>query len=155
MAEKEKSEEVFKVDTGNEEKVVEVEQDFDTPEDDGVVLDSTTGKGLEDVHIPDNMRAPQFEGGRTVRIMMNEKYGFPHGIQITAGIANHKPQLVGKPSDVQRIEIPDDDIIIEIGGEILWKASEEGFPDTERGPEWVTEILNKVVGEEEEAKVLN
>ena len=24
---------------------------------------------------------------------MNEKYGFPHGIQITAGIANHKPQL--------------------------------------------------------------
>ena len=82
--------------------------------------------------------------------MMNEKYGFPHGIQITAGIANHKPQLVGKPSDVQRIEIPDDDIIIEIGGEILWRASEDGFPDTQRGPEWVSEILNKVVGTESE-----
>ena len=148
MAEKEKSEEVFKVDTGNEEKTVEVEQDFDTPED-GVVFDSSTGKGMEGVVIPENMRAPVFEGGRTVRIMMNEKYGFPHGIQLTAGIANHKPQLVGKPSDVQRMSIPDDDIIIEINGEILWRASEDGFPDTQRGPEWVTEILNKVVGEEE------
>ena len=27
--------------------------------------------------------------------------------------------------------------------------SEDGFPDTQRGPEWVTEILNKVVGTEE------
>ena len=147
MAEEEKSEEVFKVDTGDDEKVVEVEQDF---EDDGVVIDTSTGRGMENMEIPENMRAPVFEGGRTVRILMNEKYGFPHGIQITAGIANHKPQLVGKPSDVQRLEIPDDDIIIEIGGEILWRASEDGFPDTQQGPEWVTEILNKVVGTEEE-----
>ena len=151
MAEEEKSEEVFKVDTGDEEKTVEVEQDFDTPEhDDGVVLDTSTGKGLEGIEIPEKMRAPVFEGGKTVRIMMNEKYGFPHGIQLTAGIANHKPQLIGKPSDVQKIEIPEDDIIIEVGGEILWRASEDGFPDTQRGPEWVTEILNKVVGVEEE-----
>ena len=147
MAEEEKTEEVFKVDTeeNTEDKTVKV----DTEEDDGVVLDTSTGKGLENMEIPDSMRAPVFEGGRTVRIMMNEKYGFPHGIQLTAGIANHKPQLVGKPSDVQRIEIPDDDIIIEVGGEILWRASEDGFPDTQTGPEWVTEILNKVVGQEE------
>ena len=145
------AEETFKVNTeeNTEDKSVKVEQDFDTPEDDGVVLDTSTGKGLENMEIPENMRAPAFEGGRKVRIFMNEKYGFPHGIQITAGIANHKPQLVGKPSDVQRIEIPDDDIIIEVGGEILWRASEDGFPDTQRGPEWVTEILNKVVGQEE------
>ena len=145
-------EEVFKVDTeeNTEDKTVKVDQDFDTPEDDGVVLDTSTGKGMENMEIPDKMRAPAFEGGKTVRIMMNEKYGFPHGIQITAGIANHKPQLVGKPSDVQKLEIPDDDIIIEVSGEILWRASEDGFPDTQRGPEWVTEILNKVVGTEEE-----
>ena len=146
-------EEVFKVDTekNTEDKTVKVDQDFDTElKDDGIVFDTSTGKGLENMEIPEKMRAPVFEGGRTVRIMMNEKYGFPHGIQITAGIANHKPQLVGKPSDVQRIEIPDDDIIIEVGGEILWRASEDGFPDTQRGPEWVTEILNKVVGQEEE-----
>jgi hypothetical protein len=146
-------EEVFKVDTeeNTEDKSVKVDQDFDTElEDDGVVLDTSTGKGLENMEIPENMRAPVFEGGRTVRVLMNEKYGFPHGIQITAGISNHKPQLVGKPSDVQRMEIPDDDIIIEVGGEILWRASEDGFPDTQRGPEWVTEILNKVVGQEEE-----
>ena len=145
-------EEVFKVDTeeNTEDKPVKVDQDFDTPEDDGVVFDTSTGKGLENMEIPDRMRAPAFEGGRTVRVLMNEKYGFPHGIQITAGISNHKPQLVGKPSDVQRMEIPDDDIIIEVGGEILWRASEDGFPDTQRGPEWVTEILNKVVGQEEE-----
>jgi len=147
MAEEEKTEEVFKVDTeeNTEDKTVKV----DTEEDDGVVLDTSTGKGLENMEIPDSMRAPVFEGGRTVRILMNEKYGFPHGIQLTAGIANHKPQLVGKPSDVQRIEIPDDDIIIEVSGEILWRASEDGFPDTQTGPEWVTEILNKVVGQEE------
>ncbi len=147
MAEEEKTEEVFKVDTeeNTEDKTVKV----DTEEDDGVVFDTSTGMGMENMEIPEKMRAPVFEGGRTVRIMMNEKYGFPHGIQITAGIANHKPQLVGKPSDVQRLEIPDDDIIIEIGGEILWRASEDGFPDTQRGPEWVTEILNKVVGQEE------
>ena len=140
-------EEVFKVDTeeNTEDKIIKVEADSE----DGVVLDTSTGKGMENVVIPENMQAPVFEGGKTVRIMMNEKYGFPHGIQITAGIANHKPQLVGKPSDVQRIEIPDDDIIIDIGGEILWRASEDGFPDTQRGPEWVTEILNKVVGQEE------
>jgi len=150
MAEEEKSEEVFKVNTGDEEKTIEVEQDFDTPEDDGVVLDTSTGKGLENMEIPENMRAPVFEGGRTVRILMNEKYGFPHGIQITAGIANHKPQLVGKPSDVEKHSISEDDIIIEVGGEILWRASEDGFPDTQRGPEWVTEILNKVVGTESE-----
>ena len=101
------------------------------------------------MEIPESMRAPTFEGGRKVRIFMNEQYGFPHGIQITAGIANHKPQLVGKPSDVERHSIPDDDIVIEIDGEILWRASEDGFPDTQRGPEWVTEILNKVVGTEE------
>ena len=140
-------EEVFKVDTeeNTEDKIIKVEVDSE----DGVVLDTSTGKGMENVVIPENMQAPVFEGGKTVRIMMNEKYGFPHGIQITAGIANHKPQLVGKPSDGQRIEIPDDDIIIEVGGEILWRASEDGFPDTQRGPEWVTEILNKVVGQEE------
>ena len=152
MAEEEKSkEEVFKVDTGDKEKTIEVDQDFvaTKDKDNSIVLDTSTGKGMEHMEIPEKMRAPEFEGGRTVRVLMNEKYGFPHGIQITAGIANHKPQLVGKPSDVQRIEIPDDDIIIEIGGEILWKASEDGFPDTQRGPDWVTEILNKVVGVEE------
>ena len=150
--EKEKSEEVFRVDTSasdSEDQTVKVEQDFDTPEDDGVVFDTSTGKGLENMEIPENMRAPAFEDGRKVRIFMNEKYGFPHGIQITAGIANHKPQLVGKPSDVERHEIPEDDIVIEINGEILWRASEDGFPDTQQGPEWVTEILNKVVGTEE------
>ena len=135
----EMAEETFKVDT---EKEIE-------KEDDSIVLDTSTGKGLENMEIPESMRAPAFEGGRKVRIFMNEQYGFPHGIQITAGIANHKPQLVGKPSDVERHEIPDDDIVIEIDGEILWRASEDGFPDTQRGPEWVTEILNKVVGTEE------
>ena len=133
------AEETFKVDT---EKEIE-------KEDDSIVLDTSTGKGLENMEIPESMRAPAFEDGRKVRIFMNENYGFPHGIQITAGIANHKPQLVGKPSDVERHEIPDDDIVIEIDGEILWRATEDGFPDTQRGPEWVTEILNKVVGTEE------
>ena len=156
-----KEEEVFKVDTeeNTEDKTVKVEQDFEESEneDDGVVLDTSTGKGLENMEIPDSMRAPVFEGGRTVRIYMNEKYGFPHGIQITAGIANHKPQLVGKPSDVQKMEIPEDDIIIEVGADIVWRASVDGFPDTQRGPEWVTEILNKVVGTEdvEDAEVIN
>ena len=134
------AEETFKVDT---EKEIE-------KEDDKIVLDTSTGKGLQNMEIPESMRAPAFEGGRKVRIFMNEQYGFPHGIQITAGIANHKPQLVGKPSDVERHSIPDDDIVIEIDGEILWRASEDGFPDTQRGPEWVTEILNKVVGTEDE-----
>ena len=148
----EMAEETFKVNTeeNTEDKSVKVEQDFDTPEDDGVVLDTSTGKGLQNMEIPESMRAPAFEDGRKVRIFMNENYGFPHGIQITAGIANHKPQLVGKPSDVERHSIPDDDIVIEIDGEILWRASEDGFPDTQRGPEWVTEILNKVVGTEDE-----
>ena len=148
------AEETFKVNTeeNTEDKSVKVEKDFDTPEEenDGVVLDTSTGKGLENMEIPENMRAPAFEDGRKVRIFMNEQYGFPHGIQITAGIANHKPQLVGKPSDVERHSIPDDDIVIEIDGEILWRASEDGFPDTQQGPEWVTEILNKVVGTEDE-----
>ena len=146
------AEETFKVDTEKEveDKAVKVEQDFDSPEeDDSVILDTSTGKGLENIEIPEKMRAPTFEDSRKVRIFMNEQYGFPHGIQITAGIANHKPQLVGKPSDVERHSIPDDDIVIEIDGEILWRASEDGFPDTQRGPEWVTEILNKVVGTEE------
>ena len=134
------AEETFKVDT---EKEIE-------KEDDKIVLDTSTGKGLQNMEIPESMRAPAFEDGRKVRIFMNEQYGFPHGIQITAGIANHKPQLVGKPSDVERHSIPDDDIVIEIDGEILWRASEDGFPDTQRGPEWVTEILNKVVGTEDE-----
>ena len=134
------AEETFKVDT---EKEIE-------KEDDKIVLDTSSGKGMENMEIPESMRAPAFEGGRKVRIFMNEQYGFPHGIQITAGIANHKPQLVGKPSDVERHSIPDDDIVIEIDGEILWRASEDGFPDTQRGPEWVTEILNKVVGTEDE-----
>ena len=133
------AEETFKVDT---EKEIE-------KEDDSIVLDTSTGKGLQNMEIPESMRAPTFEGGRKVRIFMNEQYGFPHGIQITAGIANHKPQLVGKPSDVERHSIDEDDIVIEIDGEILWRASEDGFPDTQRGPEWVTEILNKVVGTEE------
>ena len=133
------AEETFKVDT---EKEIE-------KEDDSIVLDTSTGKGLQNMEIPESMRAPAFEGTRKVRIFMNEQYGFPHGIQITAGIANHKPQLVGKPSDVERHSIDEDDIVIEIDGEILWRASEDGFPDTQRGPEWVTEILNKVVGTEE------
>ena len=153
MAEEEKSEEVFKVDTSasdSEEQTIKVEQDIDSSADvDSVVLDTSTGKGLENMEIPENMRAPAFEGGRKVRIFMNDKYGFPHGIQLTAGIANHKPQLVGKPSDVERHQIDDDDIVIEINGEILWRASDDGFPDTQQGPEWVTEILNKVVGTEE------
>ena len=155
-------EEVFKVDTGgsdSEDQTIKVEQDIEEPEkeDDGVVLDTSTGKGLENMEIPDSMRAPVFEGGKSVRIYMNEKYGFPHGIQITAGIANHKPQLVGKPSDVEKMEIPEDDIIIEVGADIVWRASVDGFPDTQRGPEWVTEILNKVVGTEdvEDAEVIN
>ena len=146
------AEETFKVNTEEEveDKAVKVEQDSDSPEEvDSIVLDTSTGKGLQNMEIPESMRAPAFEDGRKVRIFMNEKYGFPHGIQITAGIANHKPQLVGKPSDVERHSIPDDDIVIEIDGEILWRASEDGFPDTQRGPEWVTEILNKVVGTEE------
>ena len=146
------AEETFKVNTEEEveDKVVKVEQDSDSlEEDDSIVLDTSTGKGLQNMEIPESMRAPAFEDGRKVRIFMNEQYGFPHGIQITAGIANHKPQLVGKPSDVERHSIPDDDIVIEIDGEILWRASEDGFPDTQRGPEWVTEILNKVVGTEE------
>ena len=135
------AEETFKVDT---------EENFDSPEeDDSIVLDTSTGKGMKNMEIPESMRAPAFEGGRKVRIFMNEQYGFPHGIQITAGIANHKPQLVGKPSDVERHSIPDNDIVIEVDGEILWRASEDGFPDTQQGPEWVTEILNKVVGTEE------
>ena len=153
------AEDTFKVDTGDEETTVSVERDFEEPEkeDEGVVLDTSTGKGLENMEIPDSMRAPAFEGGRSVRIYMNEKYGFPHGIQITAGIANHKPQLIGKPSDVQKMEIPEDDIIIEVGADIVWRASVDGFPDTQRGPEWVTEILNKVVGTEdvEDAEVIN
>ena len=142
----EKTEEVFKVDTeeNTEDKTVKV----DTEEDDSIVLDTSTGKGLGNMEIPEHMRAPAFEDGKKVRIFMNEQYGFPHGIQITAGIANHKPQLVGKPSDVERHTIDEDDIVIEIGGEILWRASEDGFPDTQKGPEWVTEILNKVVGTE-------
>ena len=146
------AEETFKVNTeeNTEDKSVKVEKDFDTPEDDGLVLDTSTGKGMENMEIPESMRAPAFEGGRKVRIFMNEQYGFPHGIQITAGIANHKPQLIGKPSDVEKHSIDDDDIVIEIDGEILWRASEDGFPDTQRGPEWVTEILNKVVGTEDE-----
>ena len=134
------AEETFKVDT---EKEIE-------KEDDSIVLDTSTGKGLQNMEIPESMRAPAFEDGRKVRIFMNEQYGFPHGIQITAGIANHKPQLVGKPSDVERHEIPEDDIVIEINGEILWSASDDGFPDTQEGPGWVTEILNKVVGTEDE-----
>ena len=137
------AEETFKVDT---EKEIEKEED-------GIVLDTSTGKGLQNMEIPESMRAPAFEGGRKVRIFMNEQYGFPHGIQITAGIANHKPQLVGKPSDVERHSIPDDDIVIEIDGEILWRASEDGFPDTQRGPEWVTEILNKVVGTDDDVVI--
>ena len=146
------AEETFKVNTeeNTEDKSVKVEQDFDTEEDDGVVLDTSTGKGLENMEIPENMRAPAFEDGRKVRIFMNEKYGFPHGIQITAGIANHKPQLVGKPSDVERYPIDEDDIVIEVAGEIVFKASEDGFPDTQRGPEWVSEILSKTIETEEE-----
>ena len=147
--EEEKSEETFKVKTGDEEKTVEVEQDFDTPEE-GIIFDSTTGKGMEGVEIPDKMRAPVFEDGKKVKIFMNEKYGFPHSIQITAAIANHKPQLVGKPSDVEKYEINEDDIVIEVAGEIVFKASEDGFPDTQRGPEWVSEILSKTIETEEE-----
>ena len=149
------AEETFKVNTeeNTEDKSVKVEQDFDTPEEDSVVLDTSTGKGLENMEIPERMKAPAFEDGRKVRIFMNEQYGFPHGIQITAGIANHKPQLVGKPSDVERHSIPDDDIVFEIDGEILWRAAEDGFPDTQEGPGWVTEILNKVVGTDDDVVI--
>lgn len=161
MAEKE---EVFKVDTGAEGSL-SVEQDFKTDkdaedDDSSVVLDTSTGKGLENIEIPENMRAPVMENPSTVEIYMNEKYGFPHGIQITAGIANHKPPLVGKPSDVQRISIPEDDIIIQVNGNVVWRASEDGFPDTQRGPEWVEEILAKAIEtadevEEVEAEIIN
>ena len=149
-------EETFKVNTGDDEKSVEVEQD----ENDGVVLDTSTGKGMENMEIPEGMKAPAFEGGKKVKIFMNEKYGFPHGIQITAAIANHKPQLVGKPSDVEKYEINEDDIVIEVAGEIVFKASEDGFPDTQRGPEWVSEILSKTIEteeseEEEKPEILN
>ena len=148
MAEEEKTEEVFKVDTeeNTEDKTVKV----DTEEDDSIVLDTSPGKGLGNMEIPEHMRAPAFEDGKKVRIFMNEQYGFPHGIQITAGIANHKPQLVGKPSDVEKYEINEDDIVIEVAGEIVFKASEDGFPDTQRGPEWVSEILSKTIETEEE-----
>ena len=149
MAEEEKSEETFKVNTGDDDKTVEVEQDFDT-DDDGIVIDSTTGKGLENTIIPEHMIAPAFEGGKKVKIFMNEKYGFPHGIQITAAISNHNPQLVGKPSEVEKYEINEDDIVIEVGGEVVFKASEDGFPDTQRGPEWVSEVLSKTIETEEE-----
>ena len=67
-------EETFKVNTGDDEKSVEVEQD----ENDGVVLDTSTGQGMENMEIPEGMRAPAFEGGKKVKIFMNEKYGFPH-----------------------------------------------------------------------------
>ena len=70
------AEDTFKVNTGNEETTVSVERDFEEPEkddDDGVVLDTTTGKGLENMEIPESMRAPVFEGGKSVRIYMNEK----------------------------------------------------------------------------------
>ena len=71
MAEEEKTEEVFKVDTeeSTEDKTVKV----DTEEDGSIVLDTSTGKGMENMEIPESMRAPTFEGGKTVRIMMNEK----------------------------------------------------------------------------------
>ena len=104
MAEEEKSEETFKVDTGDD-KTIELVEDSDTSEetfkvdtekdDDKIVLDTSTGKGMENVEIPNSMKAPIFEGGKKVKIFMNEQYGFPHGSQITAAIANHKPQLVG------------------------------------------------------------
>ena len=159
------AEDTFKVDTGDEETTVSVERDFEEPEkdekeDDSIVLDTSTGKGMEGIVIPESMRAPAFEGAKSVRIYMNEKYGFPHGIQITAGIANHKPQLVSKPSDVEKQSITEDDIIIEVSGDIVWRASVDGFPDTQRGPEWVTEILNRVIGtvdevEEVEAEIIN
>ena len=71
------AEETFKVNTeeNTEDKSVKVEQDFDTPEeDDSIILDTSTGKGLENMEIPENTRAPAFEGGRKVRILMNEKY---------------------------------------------------------------------------------
>ena len=63
MAEEEKTEEVFKVDT-----------EENTKEDDGIVLDTSTGVGMENMKIPEKMRAPAFECCRRVRIMMNEKY---------------------------------------------------------------------------------
>ena len=118
------AEETFKVDT---EKEIEKEED-------GIVLDTSTGKGLENMEIPESMRAPAFEGGRKVRIFMNEQYGFPHGIQITAGIANHKPQLVGKPSDVERHSIDEDDIVIEIGYASV-APDFSGFNDVVKGKE--------------------
>ena len=55
-----------------------------------------------------------------------------------------------EPSDVEKYEINEDDIVIEVAGEIVFKASEDGFPDTQRGPEWVSEILSKTIETEEE-----
>ena len=52
------------------------------------------------------------------------------------------------------VVVEEDDIIIEVGADIVWRATVDGFPDTQRGPEWVTEILNKVVGAEEEKEVI-
>ena len=46
MAEEEKSEETFKVNTGDDDKTIDVEE-----EDDDIVLDTSTGKGLENVEI--------------------------------------------------------------------------------------------------------
>ena len=51
-------EETFKVDTGDEPDEVKVE------EDDNILFDTSTGKGMENVEIPEKMRAPVFEGGR-------------------------------------------------------------------------------------------
>ena len=53
------AEETFKVNTeeNTEDKTVKVEQDFDSPEeDDGVVLDTSTGKGLQNMQIPESMK---------------------------------------------------------------------------------------------------
>ena len=61
------ADETVKVDTGEEpDSSIKVEQEVDTPEeeeDDGVVLDTSTGKGLENIEIPDSMREPVVEGG--------------------------------------------------------------------------------------------
>ena len=67
------AEETFKVDTeeNTEDKTVKVEQDFDSPEeDDSIVLDTSTGKGLQNMEIPEKMRAPAFTVSASLSVVV-------------------------------------------------------------------------------------
>ena len=103
MAEEEKTEEVFKVDTeeNTEDKTVKV----DTEEDDSIVLDTSTGKGLGNMEIPEHMRAPAFEDGKKVRIFMNEQYGFHYSpiIGINARTKGTNPITINASYDLSKI----------------------------------------------------